>query len=187
MRHIRSTWCKRGVVAVLALSLLPLIAGRFAGGGTEAGAAHTTWLRAQITESLPESAQPAVQAALETAAEQNAPTRRAFTEAFADAYLQQDAPVSLAALFAAPDVDHRALYDVLSRRTAELTRSALLPRHSIGTAPAGTSMGRAAGLLLHVPVPTHPSLEQVVGSGVIPERVVPCLIRILSSARPMAP
>ena len=187
MHQLRSTWWKRGVVAVLALSLLPLIAGRFAGSGAEASAAHSTWLRAQITASVPAEAGAAVDAALEAAAEQEASTRRAFTQAFADAYADQDAPVSLAALFAAPDVEEQALYDVLSRRSAELTRSALLPRHSVGAAPSGTSMGRSAAILPSVPVPVHPSLARVAEPEECIDRVAPCLIRVLSSARPMAP
>lgn len=187
MRHLRSTWWKRGVVGILFLSLLPLLAARPGGTGAEAASTHRAWLQAQMVASPTADVEAAIDAALEAATNEAAPTRRAFTAAFAEAYVQHDASVPLATLFAAPDVDRERLYDILSRRSTELSRTAVLPRHAIGAAPGGLLVSRTAGIAppsLPLPPPARLVAVQMLDPV---ERAVPCLIRILSSARPMAP
>jgi hypothetical protein len=175
------------MVALMAISLIPLIAGRPSRAVSETTAAHTSWLRAQITASLSGDAQAAVNAALDAAAEDAAPTLEAFTQAFADAYAEEGAPVSLETLFAVPGVDRAALYEVLSSRTQQLSRTAVLPRLSLSTAPVAAASGRSPAVTTQALPPHLPAVLQATVVAEEAGRLLPCLIRTLFSARPMAP
>ena len=196
MQRLRSTWWTPGVVALMAASLLALVLGPSSGAVSETTAAHESWLRAHLSPqaihadegSVPASSvENAVDAALDAARADAAPTLEGFTEAFAAAYRQQGAPVPLSTLFAIPDVGQATLYALLSQRALQLSRTALLPRLTLSTAPPATTSGRSPAVLHTQPVPALKAARGVLSTVRPSPRILPCILRTLFSARPMAP
>lgn len=196
MQRLRSTWWTPGVVAVMVASLLALVLGPSTRAVSETTAAHESWLRAHLAprpvqasadESGASSIQQAVDAAIDAARAEAAPTLEGFTESFAAAYRQQGAPVPLSTLFAIPDAGPATLYVLLSQRALQLSRTALLPRLTISTAPPATTSGRSPAALHTQPVPALEAARQVVSIVRPVPRILPCIIRTLFTARPMAP
>lgn len=195
MRVLRTFWMRRWVVAVLAMSLLPLVVADPSSGSatqaSDASDAYETWLRAQIPSSPSRTASEAVERAFQRAHADAPASLEAFTRAFADAYERasrhQAAPVSLGDLFAAPGVDSAALFRTLYARSQQFGRAAVFPRLQFVTTPSSGASGRfGVAPALTSPPSLVGWLPRIVR---VAARTVPlgCWIHVLSSAEPLGP
>jgi len=189
MRRLRTTWSRRWAVAILVMSLLPLVAGPAAAAQPDATQGYAAWLRAQAHPDVVEQAETTVADALDAARSEAPHSLHAFTEAFAVAYTAASPSVSLAELFALPAVADAALYRVLHQRAQHLGRAAAVAPPSWRTSPPPTSHARTAppGAALTVTVHGSTAIDGA-QQPVHQEAIHPAhRIRVLSSADPRGP
>ena len=187
MRTLRSTWSRRGLVALLVTTLLPLVLGPIGDRLAADADVRTQWLRAQVT-TMPADAHSAFEAALDRAQDTAGPSLEAFTTAFAEAYVAQSPSVALSAVFDVSTSDEHRLYRALHQRSQQLGRTATVPLRvtaqssAPATAPArilATSSQAAVAAVLTA------SWERVPSS--FEARVPAFLVHFLSAVQPLGP
>ncbi|MGI9174577.1 MAG: hypothetical protein ACR2GR_04600 [Rhodothermales bacterium] len=121
---LRSTWGMRLLAAVMAVSVVPLVAGPLAGGSRQAAAApYADWLREQLRT----EADAPIEAALEAAVASQPQSLRAFLETFVGV-LEAQRPGLLAERGWVPSgLSAQAAADYLQRHLSQFAADARTP------------------------------------------------------------
>ncbi len=145
MHRLRLPWMQRGVVLLLASSLLAMV---WPNDGARAPSdSHADWLRSQVRVTLDASDQAAFEAALQSAADTQPGALSDFLRHFVDTYVRQDAGLPLATVLGLPGGDtHQHALNELQRRLAQQSGWALAPRLTLSLKAAvdGTTSLRTA-------------------------------------------
>lgn len=189
MHWLRTIWMQRGLVLLLASSLLPMVMVWPQQAAHAASDSHADRLRSQVRASLDETEYAAFEAALQSAAEAEPRALQDFLQHFVDAYAEHASGPSLATVLGLSSSVDQHIVNELQRRLAHRSGWALAPRPSLSIQAAAdravaSRMAASAAVLAMGPALLVPRVAGVLQWA---DPVTRVFIRVLSTARPRAP